>query len=75
MHSGTRPFKRIELTLAALLRGCGFHTAWVDERVGGWVKLLPTGQAGKIRIKKADKKTVKLQEKVSMCVFVRGEMV
>lgn len=29
MHTGTRPFKGIQLTLTAPLRGCGFHVVWV----------------------------------------------
>ncbi len=32
MHTGTRPFKTIQLTLTALLEG-----VWISHRVGGWL--------------------------------------
>lgn len=80
MHTGTRPFKRIQLTLTALLRGCGFHAVWV----GGNALHRPGWENYNKKTKEKKKKTVRWQEmcthnvcehKVPMCAFVRGEMV
>lgn len=79
MHTGTRPFKGIQLTLTAPLRGCGFHVVWV-----GGIALHRPDWENYNNKKKKTYKNCKMagdlyiyvcEQKVSMCEFERGEMV
>lgn len=75
MHTGTRPFKGIQLTLTAPLRGCGFHVVWV----GGIALHRPDWE--NYNNKKKHIKTVRWQEictymcvsRKCLCVSLRGE--